>query len=211
MKIIFKSDKLWLVKDNLVDLNDFCSVGTGSFKVDWSKREKLLQLALSNHDNLIEIVNDVQVRSMILERLYNDATWGNAIFKLDTIYDLPDSGYEYEVKFFKSDYDANVASGYINPPRQLAFISPIAKQVMKEDMKQSKYINSTIGSHHWATTLLSFIMRTGEYLNDHGSETKDEHLRAWGKFLKEYATEVNDFIDTLPDVVTKEEVKSIKQ
>ena len=36
---------------------------------------------------------------------------------------------------------------------------------------QSKYSNSEIGSHHWSDTLLSYIMRVGEYMNDH--ETKE--------------------------------------
>lgn len=64
---------------------------------------------------------------------------------------------------------------------------------------QSKLINSIIGSHHWSATLLSYIMRTGEYLTEHGDETEDKHLRSWGKTLKEYALEVNFFLQSLPD------------
>jgi predicted RNase H-like nuclease (RuvC/YqgF family) len=71
-------------------------------------------------------------------------------------------------------------------------------------MSQSKYSNSEIGSHHWAATLLSFVMRVGEYLEAHedGSGIKPSermHYQEWGTELKARAVEVNDYLQSLPD------------
>lgn len=65
----------------------------------------------------------------------------------------------------------------------------------------SKLINSTIGSHHWMRTMLSFIMRSGEYLSEHGSETKDEYLRSWGTTMKAYAEELHDHYESISETV----------
>jgi len=68
----------------------------------------------------------------------------------------------------------------------------------------SKFSNSQIGSHHWSATVLSFVMRVGEYLADHeGSGIKPSeriHYQQWGEELKARAIEVNDYLQSLPDV-----------
>lgn len=64
----------------------------------------------------------------------------------------------------------------------------------------SKYSNSEIGSHHWAATLLSFVMRVGEYLESHKTSTaEDQYYANWGTLLKERAVEINDYLHSLPD------------
>lgn len=64
-------------------------------------------------------------------------------------------------------------------------------------LQESKHSHSPIGSHHWAATLLSFVMRTGDHLAEHGNKN---YLRNWGVTLKEYATEINNYMQSLPDV-----------
>lgn len=73
-----------------------------------------------------------------------------------------------------------------------------AEQEKKEGM--SKYSNSEIGSHHWAATLLSFIMRVGEYLETHENNPSETiHYREWGTHMKQRAVEVNNYLQSLPD------------
>ncbi len=64
---------------------------------------------------------------------------------------------------------------------------------------KSKFSNSEIGSHHWSATVLSFIMRVGEYLEENGA-TQSPYYRDWGTGIKDRAKEVNNFIHSLPDV-----------
>lgn len=66
-------------------------------------------------------------------------------------------------------------------------------------MKISQFTNSEIGSHHWAATLLSFVMRTGEALHEGGHGNTDAHIRHWGEVLKTYATELNDYLQSQPE------------
>lgn len=75
-----------------------------------------------------------------------------------------------------------------------------APVVDKPDQELSQFSNSAIGSHHWAATLLSFIMRVGEYMNKHGVEKQNDiHYRDWGRGLKDRATEINNYLQSLPE------------
>jgi hypothetical protein len=65
--------------------------------------------------------------------------------------------------------------------------------------KISKFSNSEIGSHHWSATVLSFIMRVGEYMAQEDKDLDIKYYRDWGIQIKERAIEVNNFIHTLPD------------
>lgn len=83
------------------------------------------------------------------------------------------------------------------------------KPLRLEEAKKSKFASSQIGSHHWSATILSYIMRVGEYLNEHGSNPKDDiHYRGWGLGIKERAHEVNDYIHSLPDPAYPEKESS---
>lgn len=76
------------------------------------------------------------------------------------------------------------------------------QQAIDDTLKgiESKFAGSEIGSHHWAATLLSYVMRVGEYLNNHGAETKSDIIyRGWGQGIKERAQEVNNYLQSLPD------------
>ena len=80
---------------------------------------------------------------------------------------------------------------------------------MKTD-ETSKFAGSSTGSHHWAATLLSYIMRVGEYMNDHGLEKQNEiQLRGWGLGIKERAEEVNNYLQSSPDI--DKELESLRK
>jgi hypothetical protein len=66
------------------------------------------------------------------------------------------------------------------------------------DAKMSKFSNSEIGSHHWSATVLSFIMRVGEFMSDE-KNTDHQYYTEWGAQIKERAVEINDFIHTIPE------------
>ncbi len=43
--------------------------------------------------------------------------------------------------------------------------------------KISKFSNSEIGSHHWSSTVLSFIMRVGEYMSQEDKDLDIKYYR----------------------------------
>jgi hypothetical protein len=88
----------------------------------------------------------------------------------------------------------------------LESLPPKAKIVKVEPIKEesqevSKFTWSKIGSHHWSATLLSYIMRVGEYLESHEKEgnANREHYASWGEAIRERAKEINNYIQSLPD------------
>lgn len=79
--------------------------------------------------------------------------------------------------------------------------------------QKSKFSNSDIGSHHWAATLLSFIMRVGEYMREHPEPSFKDSLNYpdWGDGIKERANEINEYLHAIPEVEFIDEIKTLKE
>ena len=59
--------------------------------------------------------------------------------------------------------------------------------------KISRLTNSEIGSVHWFNTIMGNILRTGEYLMEHGTKgLMNETVKGWGGLLYDQAKELID-------------------
>lgn len=60
----------------------------------------------------------------------------------------------------------------------------------------SKLTNSEIGSVHWFNTIMGNILRTGEYLKEHGTNgISEDTVKQWGEHLYVQAQEMIDSAD----------------